>query len=531
MSSYRVFSALRLSAIGLVSVALFGACGEDDPPVAPPLATGSTTTTTSTTTSSATGVGGAGGEGGTGGATSTSTAGTGGTGGLGGTGGTGGEAPGCSNGVKDGAETDVDCGGSPGAGGAGGNSPEICDRCDVDQICVASSDCISEICVAGVCVAATCVDLVKNGDESDVDCGGARCPDCQVGQDCDGPGDCASSSCTNQTCQPPTCFDGIANGTETDKDCGGANCQPCAVGKACALSVDCVEKVCTSSVCAAASCSDGVTNGNETDKDCGGSCLENCPAGQSCVGNADCDSALCSMTICQCPAGMTVVPTTGGGTYCIDSTEVTRAQYQTFWSANPVYAFPRCGWNTDYTPSAFFPPPAGTGQLPVTRIDWCDAAAYCKWKGEKRVCGAIGGTDNGFDDYDDPLASEWMNACSAQGNNVYPYGDVYSAQTCYGADHVTSGVQPVRSAAPPNAIIAFCEGGAPTLYQMSGNVAEWDNSCQENALDVTGASDVCRVRGGTHLSLAPALQCDAADQRTRAESGAANDDVGFRCCL
>ena len=32
----------------------------------------------------------------------------------------------------------------------------------------------------------------------------------------------------------PTCTDGVKNGTETDVDCGGA-CSPCADGKACAV--------------------------------------------------------------------------------------------------------------------------------------------------------------------------------------------------------------------------------------------------------------------------------------------------------
>jgi hypothetical protein len=37
---------------------------------------------------------------------------------------------------------------------------------------------------------------------------------------------------------PPTCDDGMRNGLETDVDCGGG-CAPCEVGKACAVDADC----------------------------------------------------------------------------------------------------------------------------------------------------------------------------------------------------------------------------------------------------------------------------------------------------
>lgn len=68
----------------------------------------------------------------------------------------------CSNGQKDGTETDVDCGGS-------------CDDCATDKGCAQPEDCADGICTGGKCAAASCSDGVANGDESGVDCGGA-CP-------------------------------------------------------------------------------------------------------------------------------------------------------------------------------------------------------------------------------------------------------------------------------------------------------------------------------------------------------------------
>ncbi|MGC4079469.1 MAG: hypothetical protein QM702_21000 [Rubrivivax sp.] len=47
----------------------------------------------------------------------------------------------------------------------------------------------------------------------------------------------------------PTCSDGAKNGDETDVDCGGAACAACANGKTCAVAPDCVSGICTAGVC------------------------------------------------------------------------------------------------------------------------------------------------------------------------------------------------------------------------------------------------------------------------------------------
>src|SRR4051812_44077059 len=68
----------------------------------------------------------------------------------------------------------------------------------------------------------------------------------------------------------PACDDGARNGDESDVDCGGS-CAACGDGAVCAVGTDCESKVCNS-VCAAPSCSDGVQNGGELGLDCGGVC-------------------------------------------------------------------------------------------------------------------------------------------------------------------------------------------------------------------------------------------------------------------
>ena len=88
----------------------------------------------------------------------------------------GGGGPTCTDGIQNGDETGVDCGGS------------ICAPCSTPP---------------------TCTDGIQNGDETGVDCGGTTCAPCST---------------------PPTCSDGIQNGNETGVDCGGTDCQPCSTG-------------------------------------------------------------------------------------------------------------------------------------------------------------------------------------------------------------------------------------------------------------------------------------------------------------
>jgi hypothetical protein len=47
----------------------------------------------------------------------------------------------------------------------------------------------------------SCTDGKRNGKESDVDCGG-KCPACAIGQRCKSRHDCATALCANNRCQP-----------------------------------------------------------------------------------------------------------------------------------------------------------------------------------------------------------------------------------------------------------------------------------------------------------------------------------------
>lgn len=96
---------------------------------------------------------------------------------------------------------------------------------------------------------APCGDRVKDGDESDIDCGGtdAACPRCPGGATCTVPEDCQTEGCTGGRCDVATCTDGVRDGFEGDVDCGAA-CPRCTNGQRCAANPDCTSNSCTASV-------------------------------------------------------------------------------------------------------------------------------------------------------------------------------------------------------------------------------------------------------------------------------------------
>jgi hypothetical protein len=203
----------------------------------------------------------------------------------------------CSDMIKNGNETDVDCGGG------------CTTKCANTKGCLVNADCMSNACVMGVCLVPQCNDNVKDGDETDKDCGGScgtKCGDgllCGVNVDCAN-GVCGPSSVTASgvvsTCFPATCGNLMPDPMETDVDCGGGKCPLCVNGKICMANTDCVSNGCVNNKCAAPACNDGVQDGTEPDVDCGSMCPTKCAVGQKCVANTDCAGiGMCINKICQ----------------------------------------------------------------------------------------------------------------------------------------------------------------------------------------------------------------------------------------
>jgi plastocyanin len=131
-----------------------------------------------------------------------------------------------------------------------GTSGLFCDGAGACVACLDDADCASGVCAQGACVPAQCNDHVKNGGETDVDCGGPSCNGCLAGEACLVPADCFSGVCTGAVCQPATCTDSVKNGDETGVDCGGA-CARCAIGGPCLFGGDCQSGICTAGICTA----------------------------------------------------------------------------------------------------------------------------------------------------------------------------------------------------------------------------------------------------------------------------------------
>jgi hypothetical protein len=128
---------------------------------------------------------------------------------------------------------------------------QVCDGSGNCVECLDASQCPnSHICNANhSCAMATCSDMVQNGDETDVDCGGSCSKKCPFNEHCMQGSDCKGGSCSGGVCVA-SCTDGVKNGAETDTDCGGGTCPGCDVGQNCAGPGDCLTNSCAGGVCA-----------------------------------------------------------------------------------------------------------------------------------------------------------------------------------------------------------------------------------------------------------------------------------------
>ena len=232
---------------------------------------------------------------------------------------------------------------------------------------------------------------------------------------------------------------------------------------------------------------------------CGGSDTEASSAGAACNGTSS--------------AQMVALP----GGYSIDSTEVTRCQYAAWLQTKPTISNQAlaCAWNTDYTPACGWPP-TNDGNLPVVCVDWCDAYAYCAAMG-KRLCGKIGGGSNAG--HADASASQWYAACSSGGLFDFPYGDAYDGQACNSSD---VGYLAVEVGSMPGC--QSTENGYEGVYDLSGNVWEWEDSCDGD----TGTSDICSIRGGSYNGEGMLVGCGVGV--SLGDRDFVDGDIGFRCC-
>jgi hypothetical protein len=264
----------------------------------------------------------------------------------------------------------------------------------------------------------------------------------------------------------------------------------------------------------------------------------NLPYDATCRFDAECATRHCvpdpsgTRSHCICPDDMAAADRpNGAGKYCVDRFEVTRDAYNAFVAAcdggqcaalRPAY----CNFDTSFDPidnDGGGCPPGDTsnGQLPIVCIDWCDAYVFCARQG-KRLCNRYGEASTPYSALTNPAQSEWFNACSLAGNYDYPYGaqtgNTWDPSRCNGQDG-DGGVPP----GPVAVGTTQCAGAFPGLLDLSGNVAEWESSCNTDL----GPNDRCRVRGGGFDRDSNGMKCGADLDFARS---AADPTVGLRCC-
>lgn len=233
----------------------------------------------------------------------------------------------------------------------------------------------------------------------------------------------------------------------------------------------------------------------------------------------------------RCPFGkgpaMAEVPRPDGGTFCMDTTEVTESNYDTFLLTGPTID-PKCGVQQ-------FPPfdknngscgtykydPSVKPASPVVCIDFCMAATYCKWAG-KRLCRGYVKPAPGLVQDSDKIEASWV--CSNGHKSQWPYGTVLKQGQCvdpqFDGGDGKSIARPVKSA--PN-----CHGinnPYSAVYDLVGNVIEWQDFC------------VAGMNGEDCLAFAGAYDWTSEDGDCYGGGTATtnkifySEDLGFRCC-
>lgn len=206
------------------------------------------------------------------------------------------------------------------------------------------------------------------------------------------------------------------------------------------------------------------------------------------------DASRCDSS-CPGTAGPCGVPV---ATWCIDSTEVTVADFKVFEEAVRNVTIDAGQYCSAITVA---PVALGDGALPVTNVTFCEARAYCAWAG-KRLCGHVSGGTLTPDQSVTPI-SQWFAACSGGAADFRLLSD--------------GGCQ--LEAGSPRPANGTCEGSLSGVFDMVGNVWEWVDAVESSvpAMTFLGA-------GSTQAN----------SSTCRSQSGSGPDfrafDVGFRCC-
>ena len=152
--------------------------------------------------------------------------------------------------------------------------------------------------------------------------------------------------------------------------------------------------------------------------------------------------------------------------------EVTRKQYNNFLQ-DPLVHLGLYADKNEPKDHNYFPQDWDTQiqhpELPVVNIDWWSAHAFASWAGGRL-----------------PSSNEWIMIASAQGKNIYPWGNKFSVSNTISGEKKLTSAQISGSAKH--------DITADGVLDLGGNVSEWTQST-----DVTDGNYTIVVKGGNYL--------------------------------
>ena len=242
---------------------------------------------------------------------------------------------------------------------------------------------------------------------------------------------------------------------------------------------------------------------------------------------------------------MALIDVPGATKFCMDKTEVSRAQYDEFVKSGttPAAKHSECANNLERAPVerclALENPCAGEScsSRPQVCIDYCDAEAYCSWAG-KTLCG----TDDGKELTKPLLQTEWnvvwQRACrgltsSTDKGTKFPYGNEFRPSVCNTSEREGTGCNKSSKTCTPLPVgtLPECKGAGPysETLDLMGNVAEFIYSVVPSELDGRG---LAQFAGSDYLSFDDKgpLECGYSKGSAGLRLDEPTEFIGFRCC-
>lgn len=191
--------------------------------------------------------------------------------------------------------------------------------------------------------------------------------------------------------------------------------------------------------------------------------------------------------------------------FYLDRYETTTARYAKFLAAN----------GSVRPPDHWEAVPAGSGEeLPVSGVDWHDAAAYCAWAGRRL-----------------PTEAEWEKAARGTDERRYPWGN--ESPTLERANYQNA--SPVPYDGGLHKVGGHPKGRSPHgIDDMAGNVNEWVADWYAESFPAAAARNPKGPEHGTARVIRGGGRFDDSERlvvtrRYHARPETRAEDIGFRC--